>query len=129
MALNLSASLSQPKRRLSMTPLIDVIFLLLLFFMLSSTFSKFGEIELASTQQVSGRTASAFIFVRLDGQDITVNGQETALATLAQELARLKEADATVALLALSEETNAQRFVDVYALARSIDGLSVAIVR
>ena len=34
--------------RLSMTSLIDVIFLLLLFFMLTSTFSKFSEVELAA---------------------------------------------------------------------------------
>ena len=31
---------------MALTPLIDVIFLLLLFFMLSSTFSRFGEIKL-----------------------------------------------------------------------------------
>ena len=36
------------RRRLSMTSLIDVIFLLLLFFMLSSTFTRFAELELAA---------------------------------------------------------------------------------
>ena len=42
------ARIRKPRRRLSMTSLIDVIFLLLLFFMLTSTFSKFSEVELAS---------------------------------------------------------------------------------
>ena len=32
------------RRRLGLTPLIDVIFLLLLFFMLSSTFSRFSQV-------------------------------------------------------------------------------------
>ena len=37
----------QQRRRASITSLIDVIFLLLLFFMLASTFSKFSEIDIA----------------------------------------------------------------------------------
>ena len=40
-----------------MTSLIDVIFLLLLFFMLSSTFSKFSEIELTAGGSGPGRAA------------------------------------------------------------------------
>ena len=39
---------ARQRRRASITSLIDVIFLLLLFFMLASTFSKYSEIELAS---------------------------------------------------------------------------------
>ena len=35
------------RRQISVTSLIDVIFLLLLFFMLSSTFSKFADVELS----------------------------------------------------------------------------------
>lgn len=45
------------RRRLSLTTLIDVIFLLLLFFMLSTTFTRFGEIVIfeqgASTSENS----------------------------------------------------------------------------
>ena len=34
------------KRRLSLTPVIDVVFLLLLFFMLASTFTRFANVEI-----------------------------------------------------------------------------------
>ncbi|MEM9085025.1 MAG: biopolymer transporter ExbD [Pseudomonadota bacterium] len=44
------------RRTLSITSLIDVIFLLLLFFMLASTFQQFSELEVAG---VSGRGSSA----------------------------------------------------------------------
>lgn len=39
------------RKRTSITSLIDVIFLLLLFFMLASTFTKFSEIEISSGSQ------------------------------------------------------------------------------
>ena len=42
-----------------MTSLIDVIFLLLLFFMLTSTFSKFAEIELAAATSGAGAATGA----------------------------------------------------------------------
>jgi biopolymer transport protein ExbD len=44
---------SARKRRLSLTPIIDVVFLLLLFFMLASTFSRYSSVEVA----VGGRSA------------------------------------------------------------------------
>lgn len=43
------------RRPLGLTPLIDVVFLLLLFFMLASTFQKYGEIDLVA----AGRGALA----------------------------------------------------------------------
>lgn len=52
---------SQRKQLISMTPLIDVVFILLLFFMLSSTFVKTRQLEIKaasasqSQQQSSGR--------------------------------------------------------------------------
>lgn len=37
---------TKPKNLVSLTPLIDVVFILLLFFMLTSSFSQFRQIEL-----------------------------------------------------------------------------------
>ena len=45
------------RRRLSMTSLIDVIFLLLLFFMLTSTFTRFSEVELTAAGSGTPRVA------------------------------------------------------------------------
>jgi len=49
----LEAPLSKQRRMISITPLIDVVFILLLFFMLSSTFSRMKQIELKTVQSSS----------------------------------------------------------------------------
>ncbi len=64
--------------KLSLTPLIDVVFLLLIFFMLASTFSRFSQL-LLSAQKSEGQAEKdiKFILVRVDGEgQINVNGQE-----------------------------------------------------
>lgn len=42
-------NLTQTRRSISLTPLIDVVFLLLVFFMLASTFMKFAAVPIAAT--------------------------------------------------------------------------------
>jgi biopolymer transport protein ExbD len=104
---------TQPaRRRLSMTSLIDVIFLLLLFFMLSSTFARFAEIE------VSGGLASASapgdrpdILLRFDGTEWRVNGLPVADEELETELARLSEAGARTAVLLVRGELTSQDLI------------------
>ena len=63
-----------------MTSLIDVIFLLLLFFMLTSTFSKFSEVPLAAAG--SGAVAQASdakpVFLQLGPDTLRLNGDEIA---------------------------------------------------
>ncbi|WP_026381591.1 ExbD/TolR family protein [Afifella pfennigii] len=49
----------RPRRRaISMTPLIDVVFLLLLFFMLASTFARFGAVDVSLAHEGSGPAAT-----------------------------------------------------------------------
>lgn len=64
---------------LSMTSLIDVIFLLLLFFMLSSTFSAFAEIPFstAASGGAPGTKTLPPVILRLTPSGATVNGQTT----------------------------------------------------
>ncbi|NMG41786.1 biopolymer transporter ExbD [Chelativorans sp. ZYF759] len=102
----------RPRRRLSMTSLIDVIFLLLLFFMLSSTFARFAEIE------VSGGVASAVaagerpdVLLRFDGAEWVVNGLPVADDALEPELARLSEAGAQTAVLLVRGELTSQDLI------------------
>ena len=78
------------RRKLSLTSLIDVIFLLLLFFMLSSTFSQFSEVELATAG--AGRTTAPDtrpVFVQLRADSLRVNAREVGLDALAGALAPL----------------------------------------
>lgn len=73
--MRVDAQLSAP-RRLSLTPLIDVVFLLLIFFMLASTFMKFTHLEVSGSRP--GQAAVAVrgaLFIRLhsDGR-MDLNG-------------------------------------------------------
>jgi len=55
MLLNIDTQ-SRRKNMISLTPLIDVVFILLLFFMLSSTFSKWHRIELQTPVSSESQT-------------------------------------------------------------------------
>ena len=68
-----------------MTSLIDVIFLLLLFFMLTSTVSKFAEIELtAATSGAGAETGAKPYFLQLTTEGLRLNGDALALDALWQ---------------------------------------------
>lgn len=112
------------RRPLSMTPLIDVIFLLLLFFMLSSTFSRFGEIELSNATPGAAATAEATerVFVQVGPERLVLNGTPVALDVLAAQI------DSGQVLISLDADTTAQRLVDVLARLRGRDGLTVTVL-
>ena len=127
----------QPKRQrmpLSMTSLIDVIFLLLLFFMLSSTFSKFAEIPLTTAGQATAPQqdqAARPVFVRLDPRGVTVNGQTTVLEQLATQARRLV-ADAAVQppfILSVKPETPAEVLVQAMHQLRQLPKAQITVVR
>lgn len=116
--------------RLSLTSLIDVIFLLLLFFMLSSTFSKFGTVDL----NVGGGNArtdfndTALVFARLSGAGVTINGRETALETVPEALDPLRRAGHLRLLLSVSQGTTAQNLVDALRVFNAVPNARFAIL-
>lgn len=109
---------------MSMTPLIDVIFLLLLFFMLSSTFSSFGEIELsqATGGAATSQTPSERVFVQLGADRLTLNGASVTLDELAAqvEIGRV--------LVSLDADATAQHVVNLLVRMRGRDGLTVTVL-
>jgi biopolymer transport protein ExbD len=107
-----------------MTPLIDVIFLLLLFFMLSSTFSSFGEIELsqATTGVATTGAPSERAFVQLGAARLVLNGAPVTLAELTEQI------ETGQVLVSLDEDASAQRLVDLLVLLRMRDGLTVTVL-
>lgn len=111
-----------------MTSLIDVIFLLLLFFMLTSTFSKFAEIELTSA--ASGTAAPSdtpLLFLQLGADAVRLNGDALDLAAL--ESSTLGEApEGTVLLVSLGDGVNAQRLTDLLAALRALPALRVSVL-
>ncbi|MDO9526625.1 MAG: biopolymer transporter ExbD [Gemmobacter sp.] len=116
------------RRALQMTSLIDVMFLLLLFFMLSTTFARTGELSLAVAGTASpGPDASAPVFVRLSALDLTVNGQQGPLEDLPGLIARLSPTAPRV-LVSLGADVTAQRLADLLVVLRGIGGALVQVV-
>ncbi|ATI43562.1 hypothetical protein CBW24_15540 (plasmid) [Pacificitalea manganoxidans] len=141
------ARIRKPRRRLSMTSLIDVIFLLLLFFMLTSTFSKFSEVELASAAGSAQAAPSQArpIFLQLDAEGLRINGRDHTLASLAEALAAPRfqpdapepgtaiptdAADATPVpvIVSLGADVTAQRLTDLLVALRQIPGATPTIL-
>lgn len=105
------------RRRLSMTSLIDVIFLLLLFFMLSSTFSKFGEVRLdAGGAGSAGPVPERLALLRLDADTLDLNGTPLTLAQLAQ---RLDALDNPTLAVTVRPAASAQRLTDLLVALRA----------
>jgi biopolymer transport protein ExbD len=75
------------RRRLSLTPLIDVIFLLLLFFMLSSTFTPFAELQLGAASAGAAARDTPPLFLRVTEEALALNGRDVPMEALAAEAA------------------------------------------
>jgi biopolymer transport protein ExbD len=118
------------RRKLSLTSLIDVIFLLLLFFMLSSTFSKYGEVRFLAGAAGSVAPASAPpLFLRLDGSVLSLNGVPVALSELEAAIRAVKSGDPSwQVIVAVAGEATSQALVDVLAPLSRIKGAQVTVV-
>ncbi len=123
---------SRPKktrRALSVTSLIDVIFLLLLFFMLSSTFTKFTEVELMTSGQGENIAPNerTVLFLRIDGADMSLNGKTVAPDTLATALKTADDNPPSV-LISLTADTSAQQLTDALVVLRALPHLSLTVL-
>jgi biopolymer transport protein ExbD len=116
------------RRKLSMTSLIDVIFLLLLFFMLTSTFSKFSEVELSAAGSGAVPPSDAPpLFLQLAPDALRLNGDALTLAELpASSLAQADEG--TVLLISLGTEVDSQRLTDLLVALRALPKLRVTVL-
>ncbi|MEZ5840820.1 MAG: biopolymer transporter ExbD [Hyphomicrobiales bacterium] len=106
-------------RSISLTPLIDVVFLLLVFFMLASTFLKYSGIDLAtaSTGEAAADKGPVIVVrvlgagrLEIDGAAAAIDEFGTRLATTpalsaAATIAVQPAGDATVEDIALAVET------------------------
>lgn len=117
------------RRALSMTSLIDVIFLLLLFFMLSSTFSRFAEIPLAAAAGGAQMPVAdaRLIFLRLAPDEALLNGRPVALADLPARLDA--DPDPRDLLVGLSEGVTAQRLTDLLVVLAPLDHIHVKVLQ
>ncbi len=111
---------------MSLTSLIDVIFLLLLFFMLSSTFTRFGDLPfLAATGGGAPADGPPPAFLRVLPDRVMLNLAEVALADLPGALAEL---GGGLVLVAPGEDATAQRLMDVMTAARDAPGVRLRLI-
>ncbi len=114
-----------------MTSLIDVIFLLLLFFMLSSTFSRFAEVELAAGGAGTGGASGLRpVFLRLAPDGLSLNGISHDLTALPEALRQHRKdrgSDLTV-VVALQGAVTAQRLTDLLVAVRALPGVRLTVL-
>ena len=119
------------RRGTSITSLIDVIFLLLLFFMLASTFSRQAEIELVSgAEGVVASVGEDVSVLRLEvtAQGLTLEGQPVAPVDLVRAITAHASASRTVLAVDPADDASTQRLVDTLLLLRDLNGIEVQIV-
>jgi biopolymer transport protein ExbD len=121
------------RKAISMTSLIDVTFLLLLFFMLSSAFTQFSEIQLfgaqAGTQSRENQPENAPIFLQLMQDTMRLNGQEFDLSRVPDGITSLRGLDVqTVLISATSDTVTAQRLVDTLVVLATLTDLDVVVL-
>jgi biopolymer transport protein ExbD len=117
------------RRPLSLTSLIDVIFLLLLFFMLSSTFTRFGEVAITGGRATAAAAGVPDVMIRLSDDGWTVNGLSFDEAAAMAELGRLKEAGARTAVLMVRGDVSSQQLVSAVEMIGRQSGLSLGVTR
>jgi biopolymer transport protein ExbD len=110
---------------LSLTSLIDVIFLLLLFFMLTTTFTRTGDLAL-SVGGAGGTTAEAPIFLRLAVDGLSVNGASIPLDQVATAIAALSPAP--IVLISPQPGVTAQRLADVLTALQGLAGAQLHVL-
>lgn len=123
----MAASAPFRRRTLSLTSLIDVIFLLLLFFMLTTTFTRTAELPLVAGGNGTSTAQTAPIFLRLAPDEVTVNGQIAPLDIVTDRIAGLGQDDPQV-LVSLAPGVTAQRLADLLGVLRHQLGLRVQVL-
>ena len=117
--------------KLSLTPLIDVVFLLLIFFMLASTFSRFSQLPL-SAKKSEGQAEKdiKFILVRIDGQgQINVNGQEIEATDLVGKIDELALNPAMKLVIKPMKDATVQQLVSILEQAKKSKIKNPVVVR
>ena len=118
------------RRRPSLTPMIDVVFLLLIFFMLVARFGidKVIDINLPSALGHNSQYEGAPRLVEIEsGKLVSLNGTEIPLDELSSKLSKLMPSPNALIILRSSAEANTQDLLDVllYLKSEKITNVSV----
>jgi biopolymer transport protein ExbD len=114
---------------LEMAPLIDVVFLLLIFFMLTTTFMVQEAVELQIPQsETAGEADPSALVIVLSHSDLTFNGESVSLEELKNALLEPLRSDSDRAVTLMTDaEMPVQRILQVMDSIRSAGGRNVAL--
>lgn len=118
------------RSHLDIAPLIDIVFLLLVFFMLTSTFLIPEAIELELPESRSGETVDELVVTVTLEQDggVSVNGEEVGLAGLRAALVPLLEQNPGSPVILRSDARSAvQQLLQVMDEIRAAGGSNIAL--
>lgn len=102
------------KRAISLTPLIDVVFILLLFFMLSSTFIQWRQIDVsAATESTSDAAEKRIVTLLSDEGQYRLDGRSYSMldSTLTAEL--IKQDPSAIYLIEVKSGIKTQTMIDL----------------
>ena len=119
------------RRRPSLTPMIDVVFLLLIFFMLVARFGvdKVIDINLPSALGQSSQYEGAPRLVEIkSGNIVSLNGTQISLDQLSSKLSQLTPSPNALIILRSSAEANTQDLLDVLLYLKSEKIMNVSVL-
>ncbi|WP_108028065.1 ExbD/TolR family protein [Rhodovulum kholense] len=102
-----------PRRRPSLTPMIDVVFLLLVFFMLAARMGAEVSLPVAGGAGGTGEWSGPPRLVDIRPEALALNGVETPLDGLANALSSLVEAPTDPVVLRPRDGADLQRVIEV----------------
>ena len=112
-----------------MTSLIDVIFLLLLFFMLSSTFTRLADIPLTGATAGGEVGDRPLVFLRLGTDGVLVNGRSATLDEAAQLLTAQTREGPRLLLITTQPGVTTQRLVDLMVALDPVPDMTMQVLR
>ena len=104
---------AQPRRRPSLTPMIDVVFLLLVFFMLAARFGQDGALDLAIAAGAGAEWQGPPRLLEITADGLRLNGGALAPEALGRALSRLTEAPTDPIVIRADDGVALQRLLDV----------------
>ena len=119
------------RRRPSLTPMIDVVFLLLIFFMLVARFGvdKVIDINLPSALGQSSQYEGAPRLVEIkSGNIVLLNGTQISLDQLSSKLSQLMPSPNALIIVRSSAEANTQDLLDVLLYLKSEKIINVSVL-
>ena len=119
------------RRRPSLTPMIDVVFLLLIFFMLVARFGvdKVIDINLPSALGQSSQYEGAPRLVEIkSGNIVSLNGTQISLDQLSSKLSQLMPSPNALIIVRSSAEANTQDLLDVLLYLKSEKIMNVSVI-